>query len=340
MKDPPDKYQCLKVQINSILHKDNTNEENITILQDAVIRSNYITTKAYMLLRLWVLEKYHSGLDIPLITENTIKMAMKSIVKDSSGPKPKGNNSELLLEFKNLNIFELENGVNLSSILQYYQTTMLTAIENNIKMHFMDYINKFVKSYFKNMFIEEIEDKDFRKQFYKEMNILINDILNNTTNSNEKYHDWLLENRFKIVPKEYEISYFYDIKANPQKYLKYMIFMNIELENIEGKLFQFFPLQTQIIPRHIQIDTKSIVELFVKKDKKQYLDDIELNKEFLWVEFFNINQSLRKYEFDYTIITDGYAVSLRFINKNCIKEQQDKKNKMKNGRIAMSQLNE
>jgi hypothetical protein len=55
-----------------------------------------------------------------------------------SGQKPKGNNAILLDEFQNLNTFELEDGSNLSSILDYYSTTMITAIENNIKMRFFD----------------------------------------------------------------------------------------------------------------------------------------------------------------------------------------------------------
>ena len=53
--------------------------------------------------------------------------------------------------------------------------------------------------------------------------------------------------------------------------------MNIELEKIEGKMYQFFPIQSSIIPNHIQIDTKSVIELLVEKEKKQYLDNIELN---------------------------------------------------------------
>jgi hypothetical protein len=31
-----------------------------------------------------------------------------------------------------------------SKILGYYTTTMITSIENNIKMHFFDYINRFI----------------------------------------------------------------------------------------------------------------------------------------------------------------------------------------------------
>ena len=338
-EEPPDKYQCLKVPIQKILKSD-TDTKTLEIINDAVMRTNYITTKSYFLLRLWVLEKYHNNQEIPLITEDTIKMSMKSLVKASAGPKAKGNNLLLLQEFQKLHTFSLEDGKNLSAILDYYTTTMITAIENNIKMNFMDYIKRFVNSYFKSIYKDEIQNKDFRKQLYKELQVVKNDIINETLLSDPKYHSWLNKNRYKIVPQEYDTSYYYDVKVNPQRYLKYMIFMNLELEEKEAKMFQFFPLQTQIIPRHIQIDTKSIIELLVDADKKQYLDNVELNKEILWDKFFTINQYLRKYDFDYTIITDGYAVSLRFLHKDFTNEERIKKDKMKNGQKALKGLSD
>ena len=336
-EEPPDKYQCLKVPIQKILKSD-TDTKNLAIINDAVLRTNYITTKSYFLLRLWVLEKYHSNQGIPLITEDTIKMSMKSLVKASAGPKAKGNNLLLLQEFQKLHTFSLEDGKNLSAILDYYTTTMITAIENNIKMNFMDYVKRFVNSYFKSIHKDDLQNKDFRKQLYKELQVVKNDIINETLLCDSKYHSWLNKNRYKIVPQDYDTSYYYDVKVNPQRYLKYMIFMNLELEEKEAKMFQFFPLQTQIIPRHIQIDTKSIIELLVDTDKKQYLDNVELNKEIIWDKFFTINQYLRKYEFDYTIITDGYSASLRFLHKNFTNEERIKKDKMKNGKKALKGL--
>lgn len=333
MKEPPDKYRCLKVQINSILHKEKNNDHNMEILQSAIIRTNYITIKSYMLLRLWVLEKYHSNTDIPIITEDTIKMAMKAVMKDSSGPKPKGNNLELFNDFRILNTFELENGVNLSSTLQYYQTTMLTAIENNIKMHFIDRLKRYIRSCFKI----NSDDKELKRQFHKELSVLANDILENVTNSEPKYHTWLLEHRYRVVPETYDTSYYYDISANPQRYLKHMIYMCSKLEDNSDKLFQFFPLQTNIIPRHIQIDTKAIIDLFMP-NKTQYLNNIELNKEFVWFECFNVSQSIKGYNFDYAVVTDGYAISLRFLNDKYSEEQKNKKQRMKNGRQEMASL--
>ena len=338
MKKPPDKYKCIKLPITSILNKNEESQKIFNTIQDAVYRTNYITTKTSLLLRLWCLEKYHNGIDIPLINENTIKMCMKSLILPSSGPKPKNNNLLLLNEFKNLHNFTLEDGVNLSSILDYYAITILTSIETNIKMHFFDYVNRFINSYFKVLYKDDITNKDFKKQLFKDLYVVKNDILNGSLKSNVKFHNWINEYRYKIVPENFEVSYYYDVKATPQKYLKYMIFMNIKLEKIEGKMYQFFPLQSSIIPRHIQMDTKSIIELLVDKGKKEYLDNIELNKEFLWDKYFNITQKIKDYKFDNTIITDGYATSLRFIHNDYIEGEKIKKEKMKKGRKDAREL--
>jgi len=357
-KEPPDKYRCIKLHISSIFKQNDINiEENMNILHNAIIRTNSITSKTYFLLRTWILKKYHDNLDIPNITEDTISMCMKSILKSSSGQKPKGNNLILLNEFKTLHNFELEDGTNLSSILGYYTTTMITSIENNIKLHFFDYIKRFINSYFKHLYKDEIENKDFKKQLYKELNLVKNDIINNTLTCNNKYHIWLNENRYKIVPEHFDISYHYDIKISPYKYLKNMIFMCLELEKIEKKSFQFFPIQTNSIPRHIQIDTKGLVELFIDTKKHQDLLNIWINnntdknktkadlytcldenKEFIWETFFDVKQKLKNYAFDYTIITDGYTVSIRFINNNYIEYENNKKNKMRMARQALKGL--
>ena len=340
MRKPPDKYKCIKLPINSILNNNEESQNIFNTIQDAVYRTNYITTKTSLLLRLWCLDKYHNGIDIPFINENTIKMCMKSLILASSGPKPKNNNLLLLNEFKNLHNFTLEDGVNLSSILNYYAITILTSIETNIKMHFFDYVNRFINSYFKVFYKDEITNKEFKKQLFKDLYVVKNDILNGTLKANVKFHNWINEYRFKIVPEEFEINYYYDVKATPQKYLKYMIFMNIELEKIEGKMYQFFPLQSSIIPNHIQIDTKSVIELLVDKGKKEYLDNIEVNKEFLWDKFFNITQKIKDYKFDNTIITDGYATSLRFIHNDYIEGEKIKKEKMKKGRKDAKEMTE
>jgi len=292
---------------------------------------------------------------------------MKSFLKPSRGG-PKIKNNDLLLEFiqlkKSLNFSE-EDNADLSIILAYYATTMLIAIENNIKLHFGEYVRRYVNSYFYNLHKDDFNNPNNiskinavnKKIFNSELNILKKDILNNTTLCDKKYHNWLKENRFKIVPEICdEISYIYESHSNPQKYLKYMIFMNTELEKIEGKMFQFFPLQTQIIPKHIQIDTISLIRLFIPyKDQKYFIDDLDLHKEELWKQFFNLKIYSKKYSkrsstkvysnkypinyfFDYTIITDGFSTSLRFIHKDFLKQQETKKMNLRKGRMELNGL--
>jgi len=352
LKEPPDKYKCIKLPLHKIIKLND--QTTFNTINNAVYRTNIITTKAYMLIRLWILDKYHNNIDIPDVTLDTIKMAFKSIVKSSSGPKPKGNNLQLYEEFKKLYKFdELENGLNLSSVLDYYATSMITAIENNIKMHFFDYVNRYINSIFKHKYKKEIENKDFKKQLFKELKKLKTSIIDNTEDCDEKFKEWLKENRNKIVPKEFDTNYYYDVKANTQKYLKYMIYMNLELEKIEGKMFQFFPLQTHIIPKHIQIDTKGLIELFVMKEKEtkdvkdtntdnhtkeEYLNNIEKYKEFLWDKYFDIKVKVKHYIFDCCIITDGYATSIRFLHNNYIESVKESKLKKKQGKEAVKGL--
>ncbi len=212
-RKPPDEYRCVKLPIRSIIKDDN----HIDKIFDCVVRANKITIKTYQLLRLWILSKYRyrNKVEIPKITENTIKMAQKSILKPSVGPKPKGKNLELLNEFRKLYTFDLENGVHLSQVLGYSATTVLTAIENNIKQHFFTYVRRYINCHFKHQYQEELKDKDKKKEIYKELSQLKNDIINNTKNCDIKYHKWLDKNRYKIIPKEFRESYYYDIQCNP-----------------------------------------------------------------------------------------------------------------------------
>ena len=211
----------------------------------------------------------------------------------------------------------------------------------------------------------EIDNSDeFKNKLIKEIKVVIKDIINNTTNCDVKYHSWLSINRNRIVPRTFLKNYYYDIQISPYRYVNHMIYMCLELEKIEKKSFQFFPLQSSGIPRHIQVDTKSLCELFIETGKHQEKLDIwikttinkngevnnktkkdlyfclEENKEFIWDTFFNIKQKIKNYIFDYTIITDGFSTSLRFLHKDMVEEEKNKKRKMKEGRRLAQSLTE
>ena len=267
-KKPPDKYKTIKYTLDNILvkHKDNTTILDKNILFSAILRTHHLIIHTYQFLRLWILDKYHTNKDIPIITEDTIKMTFKVLIKNSQGPKPKGTNLQLFNEFNNffnehynkLNYTKL-NGLNLSQILNYSAIDMLTNIENNIKLNFTKYVRRFVNSSFKkinNKIIEKADNKEktkLRKELNKDLFDIKNDLFNNTLLSNNKYHDWINTNRDNIIPKNIANSIEFDINNNPQKYIKHMIYMCLEIEKEETKSFQFFPLRNNIILNIVQL---------------------------------------------------------------------------------------
>ena len=334
-KQPPDKYKCLKLRINKILDSSIIyNNKNVAnTIDDAIKRTNKIVIKSYMLLRLWILKKYESRTIIPNITTDTIKIAFKSVIETKK--KPSGNNLILLNELKELYKNDItdkfENGSKLSTILNYYAITMLTSINNNIKNNFINYINRYINSYFLIKHENEIKNKEFKKQLFKNLNILKKDIFENTNKCEGYYKVWLEEHRSKIVPNyEANENIYIVLKNTPQLFFKYMIYMNIELSKLKKSQFQFFPIQSNTILRHIQIDTSALIELFENKVSEVF-KNIEIQKVIIWSNIFNINKQLKNYVFDYTIITDGYSTALRFLHKDYVEIEKDKKTKMKLG---------
>jgi len=354
-KKPPDKYRCLKLPLHHILKKDTNNQTFLGILQDTINATNDITAKTYLVLRRWILDKYMTN-SIPEITKDTIHMCMRAVKLPAGGGQPTKLNKILFDEFEQL-VQSLQitrvDGYHLSAILDYYTKTMLPSIDNNIKLHFFDYVNRFLNSYFKNLYDYEHMNKDQRNQLFKELKQVKSDIINRNEpkTSDPKYHQWLDNNIDNIVPPEFNHNYHYDIKESPSKYLKHMIFMCLELEKIGAKSFQFFPLQSNCIPKHIQLDTKALVELFIDpiehtkllskcfmdnktKTKSNLFSYISDNKELIWDELFNMNDNfeMNHYVFDYAINTDGYSVSIRFIHDDFVDTQNLIKDKQRKGR--------
>lgn len=360
---PPDiakKYKTFNIPLKRVI-KD-VDEIEVKIM-DAVRRTNKIVIHTYQFIRLWILEKYHQNIELPKITENTFKLAFRALCLHPKGNSPKGDNLKLYEEFVKFNnetYSKLEyedkiDTVNLSQVLGYMAIDMKTNYENNIRMHFFDYIKRFVNSYFKeenDKILEELKGKEKtekRKELNKELYKLKKDLLENTTECNEKYHKWLKEYRYKILPETFEKSYHYDIHIDCNRYLKHMIFMVLELEKLEKKTFQIFPLRTSIYPKFIQIDTAILIDLVVGKDKENkndkvkndYLHNIEEHKDEFWNKYFNLKHKIfnkNQYTFDSRIVTDGYTVSIPLVHKYFIEKDKVKKANLKEGKKYIKEM--
>jgi hypothetical protein len=156
-----------------------------------------------------------------------------------------------------------------------------------------------------------------------------------------KYHEWVNTYRSLILPNQVEEGYAYDIHLNPQKYIPFMIAMNIELEKIGIKMFQFCPLQTSLKPLHITIDTTALGYLMFDEHVKDELGHLTSEKKhMIWSKFFHFPRKCRikGYVFDYLIQTDGYVVALQFLNEKYVEAVQTSKSKQTQARALARTL--
>ena len=205
------------------------------------MRTHKIVTYTYEFLRLWILKKYYDSLKenetkitIPIITVETIKAAFKTFIKEkeikseseeeinSENKTEKDKNMQyekirLCNEFhkfyndecKDLQFGDKVDGTYLTQILRYMATDMLTNIENNVKLHFVKYIKRFVNSCFKKKNAELLEKCDkgtktiTRNLLNKQMYEVKEDLLNNTLISDPQYHQWIDKHKKFIFPSVY-----------------------------------------------------------------------------------------------------------------------------------------
>jgi hypothetical protein len=119
---------------------------------------------------------------------------------------------------------------------------------------------------------------------------------------------------------------YYDIQCSPLDYLPYMFFMMNELETQGYRINSVCPLRTDIVPKHIRIDTTSLVHICLTEDqgtKEEFLTKGNLvrNQSKIWGFFFRTNKKCfhmsdtHKYTFDHIISTDGVSCSILLIKK-------------------------
>ena len=126
-----------------------------------------------------------------------------------------------------------------------------------------------------------------------------------------------------------------------------MYAINKYLQEKEVKSYQIFPLRTGSYLHHIKINTAALIDIFAglpcmnKLTKADYLKHYRVKKlhNQLWNDIFVLkynatdNKYTRKgFSFNYEIDTDGFAVSLNFINDNELPKKEKKECAFKRGR--------
>jgi hypothetical protein len=312
-------YKTFKIPLKTILLNRNATQP---LINNLVFEMNDLVIHTYQFIRLYVLHQYINNETLPTINDTFILYCIKTLgLRDNRGKK--GKDTELLetldqfykTEYQPLLNHVKTNLKNTTFLLPYLATQIHTSLSNNIQEHFIQHFLRFI-----NKTTNEItEDKATLFQLKKNLIEL--------TETQEMFNEWKQLHLHNILPTEVKKSIYYDVKVKPFDYLKGMLYMNSVLEKQESKLFQPLPLRNNIIPKHIIIDTASLINLFCpEKDKDgnkvkkgELLSNVKDNQNEVWCNFLNLKHRIFKskdYQFHNQIQTDGISCCLLFIRKD------------------------
>uniref|UniRef100_A0A6C0C7T5 Cas12f1-like TNB domain-containing protein n=1 Tax=viral metagenome TaxID=1070528 RepID=A0A6C0C7T5_9ZZZZ len=324
-------------------YSDFNRKKILEVLNDAVIRTNKIVFHTYNFLKLYILHLFDSGEKFPVIDKDFVYSIMTLLAErtEKSGRKPSIDKLKIidkLTQFYNKFYVHLvcQDDLicddKLSYILKNYECVdIVKNINNNIKEHFPNHVRKYVNLLFKvkdkklsitnSAILTPNQKKEELRKINERYNNIKYDILSTDPEFKSDMRDFhkFLWIRNLILPYDTFVknNVIYDLKVNPQNYLKSMITLNNLIQNLnedrcaDYKLFHVLPLRTSIVPRYITIDTATIVSLFI--GKAEYFKNITDLSDDIWRSIFNLDDGSFKrknHKFIHMIKTDGIACSI------------------------------
>jgi hypothetical protein len=347
MKEPPDPeeqvYRIVKCPLKCVLKKHDLLQP---IIDKAVFDINDIVILSYQFIRLYLLDKYNTNVDLPTINKQFVLDVMKTVssADTKSGQKTNPDNIKNatgkadITRFYDNDFSQLvsmrPSYTNKTHILATSANEMITCITTNISTHFIDNLFRYIHCLFKQarlIEIKTIKDKVKRKELYKVLNQDIRDLKSDLINdkiklSKPEYHDWIKATRPFLFPAKITKSVAYDVKVNPEKYIKHSFFINKKIEEMGRRPYQVIPMRNNIVPKHIVLNTVGIADLI--DDKKQLIfnyNKSELvlhakkHQSHIWSKILKLEKKhifkQKDYVFYNQIVTDGFSCSLLFILK-------------------------
>ena len=235
---------------------------------------------------------------------------------------------------------------NMTQLMQYFAAEVVKDYENNIKLHFVQHLNLFLDVLYDKKEVRATKDKDACTQLNADINAAREFLLfqpgaqreaqpgarprkkPRVEETSQQVPPKLVEHLNHIIPQRAfeKCSVHYDIQCSPQDYLLCLLHMMKFVEDRGGKIPNLFPMCTSMIPRYVRLDTTLIVKLLLPKDSalggsKKLLKDVIGNQDAVWREVFHLEKHCfapnerNKFEFGYTIQTDGVACSIFLVER-------------------------
>ena len=347
---PLEFFKSIKSSLKSVLKHP---EINTKILNDAVVKSNKIVIHTLQFLKLYLLDYYeNNNKTLPVISKELINNSMKVVCgeKTEKRGKPAKNETiemkDTLTTFYNHHYLPLTQNdpidyAGLNTVLDYLKEDVITMYENNIQLHYVEYVERYVNVVWKKkMIVDKIrklgktqKEREARvRNLCAELRKIKNDLLNvdgKPYQSNHHYHKWIAEQKQNILPyrnKFEKNSVMYDLKCKTMEYFPCMIFMMKQVENDGESVNNVFPLRSEIAPKYIRLDTTTLVNLLLRKEHgtKGFFKtngELKKNEDKIWKFFFRTERKMfhkTGFSFHHMVSTDGIGLSILFLREDLV----------------------
>lgn len=370
---PPEFFKSTKTSLKSILKHPEINTKKIN---DVVIKAHKIVIHTLQFLKMYILHHYQTySHTIPTIDKVLILNIMKVVCGEkhtNQGRLPKKETLELI---ENLTTFYTEHYKPytqpeqldyeyMSNVLSYLCEDIMTMYENNIQLHYVDYVERFVNVVWKKkMLVDKIrkifptkKEKETRiRHLEKELRKIKNDLLNVESNvdytAHPHYHKWITQQKKHILPDKEKFqkqSIYYDLKCKPMDYFPCMIAMMKRVENELETISNVFPLRSSISPGYIRLDTITLVYLLLRKEQGKKSDynnqgNTKKHEDKIWKFFFRTEKKVfhkTDFSFHHMISTDGVGVSILFIRDDLVGKRLPSAKKCASKELYIDELND
>jgi len=347
---PPEFFKSIKTSLKNVLKHP---EINTKILNDAVVKSNKIVIHTLQFLKLYLLDYYeNNNQTLPLVSKELINNSMKVVCgeKTEKRGKPAKNETiemkDILTTFYNHHYLPLTQNdpidyAGLNTVLDYLKEDVITMYENNIQLHYVEYVERYVNVVWKKkMIVDKIrklgktqKEREVRvRNLCAELRKIKNDLLNvdgKPYQSNNYYHKWIAEQKQHILPHRNKFeknSVMYDLKCKTMEYFPCMIFMMKQVENDGESVNNVFPLRSEIAPKYIRLDTTTLVNLLLRKEHgtKGFFKtngELKKNEDKIWKFFFRTERKMfhkTGFSFHHMVSTDGIGLSILLLRDDLV----------------------
>lgn len=319
----PDTFDTIKVPLKSVLL---TNSVMGGAINALCLEVNDLVIHAYQFIRLYLITLYSENKPFPTLDDNFIASCIRvlgSVKRDivlSDSQLMESLQTFYKNDYKPLVSHVFTDLSGKTQLRKYLSTEIITCMSNNVQEHFGEHFRRFV-----NLTMVGVEKSTMNKLKHQLM------MLDNKSDSSEIVAEQNIINAWKathlvhLFPIDVDKSVYYDLKKSPLTFLKGMLYMNKILEESNHKLFQPLPLRTNVIPKHIRLDTVCLIELFLPNLKTdsfpkitELKNNVNKNKDLVWGSLLNLKHPVFKRKnhcFNHQIQTDGVSCSLLFIRK-------------------------